>query len=379
MSKKIDWDIEISNILDLKEQGLTNNEIANIYKVTPETICRGVAPFSKGYNLGLKSNNNIEQESLNKKHLRVLINQKKVTMIKRELNQETNKAARFELLTSKIENLIKPMKPLTFTSVKKASNYIPYYLISDTHWVSNEENNPKNVLGNFIFNNIINDIKFLKVNEINLIHMGDFIEGRIHNSQDWDSGSATIINQALEIAEFLIQILTKITKKGIKINYYQVANGNHDELPLSGKGANRDGRENVSWIIARIIKKAFSNNPNINVKVEETLLIRDKYTRELLYFTHLYTRSANPKNVPQLINTINYQREIKKFKYSFSGHNHMLYSLDFKGQPYKAYGIPATKIVQNTFEKNNNLYSTQGFCRFLKQSKSEIDWKYWQI
>ncbi len=379
MSKKINWEVEISNILDLKDQGFSNSMVAEMYGVSPETISRGVSPFTKGYDLGLKSNNNIEQASLNKKHLRVLINQKKVSMIKRELNQESNKLARFELLTSKIEGLIKPLAPIKFTSVVSDSKYIPYYLIADTHWVSNEENNPDNKVGNFILNGILNDIKLLKVKEINLVHLGDFIEGRIHNSQDWDSGAKTIIEQTLEVADFMINILRAIIKKGIKINYYQVANGNHDELPLSGKGANRDGRENVSWIIATIIKKAFSKNKFIKVVVDETIYIKDKYTKDVLYFTHLYTRRSNPKNVPALINDINYQRERKYFDYSFSGHNHMLYTLDFKGQKYKAYGVPAAKIVQNTFEKTNNLYSTQGFCRFLKQNKNEIDWKYWEI
>ncbi len=379
--KKIDWKTEIADILDLRSQGLSNTEIAKIYKVAPETIVRGVVPFQHGYEQGLKSNHDIELESLNKKHLRVLLNQKKVTMIKRELNQGLTTHARFEMIISKIK---KPINPIKNIKIKKGDkqNFVPYYLISDTHWVNEELSNPKGKLSAFILKGILNDIKKLNVNEINLIHLGDFIEGRIHNSQDWDSGAATIIDQTTEIAHFMIEIIENIIKQGnVKVNYYQVANGNHDELALSGKGKNRDTRENVSYLIGSMIEKYFRNNKtNFKIQVDEKIYIKDKLTKEVLYFTHLYTRSANPKNVPQLIANINYQRDNNKhFHYSFSGHNHMLYTLDFKGQKYKAYGVPAAKIVQNTFEKTNNLYSTQGFCRFLKQNKNEIDWKYWEI
>ncbi len=378
--KKIDWKTEIANIMDLRSQGLSNTEIAKMYKVAPETITRGVVPFQKGFDAGLKSNNSIEMDKLNTKHLRVLLNQKKVTMIKRELNQGLTTHARFEMLMSKISKQIHPVKKLNIKKGNK-QKFIPYYLISDTHWVNKELSNPNGKLSLFILENILNDIKKLNVNEINLLHLGDFIEGRIHNSQDWDSGAATIIDQTTDISEFMIEIIENIIKQGkVKVNYYQVANGNHDELALSGKGKNRDTRENVSYLIANIIGKYFKNNKtNFKIKVDENIYIKDKLTKEVLYFTHLYTRTANPKNVPQLIANINYQRDNKPFHYSFSGHNHMLYSLDFKGQSYKAFGVPACKLGQNTFEKQNNLYSTKGFCRFSKESKDELDWKYWEI
>ncbi len=378
--RKINWKTERSDIMDLRNQGVSNTEIAKIYNVAPETITRGIAPFLEGYEEGLKSNNGIEMDKLNTKHLRVMLNQKKVTMIKRELNQGLTTHARFEMLMSKISNQVQPVKKIVIPK-KTKQNFIPYYLISDTHWVNKELSNPKGKLGAFILNGVLNDIKKLNVNEINLLHLGDFIEGRIHNSQDWDSGAATIIDQTMEISNFMIELIENIIKQGnVKINYYQVANGNHDELALSGKGKNRDTRENVSYLIGSIIEKYFKNNKtNFKIIVDENIYIKDKLTKEVFYFTHLYTRRANPKNVPQLIASINYQRDIKYFDYSFSGHNHMLYSLDFKGQPYKSFGVPACKFGQNTFEKQNNLYSTKGFCRFSKESKDEFDWKYWEI
>ncbi len=378
--KKIKWEQEIANIIDLRNQGLTNKEIGAIYKVAPETIIRGLVPYQKGYEQGLKSNHGIEMETLNKKHLRVLMNQKKTTLIKRELNQNLNIHARFEMLLSKVGKGIEPIKKI---SIKKGvkQKFIPYYLISDTHWVNKTLSNPSNKLSKFLLENILKDIKKLNVNEINVIHLGDFIEGRIHNSQDWDSGSETIIKQTMEITNFMIELLENIIVQGkVKLNYFQVANGNHDELALSGKGKNRDIRENVSYLIGDMIEKYFRNNKTtFKIVVDEKLYITDKYTKDILYFTHLYTRSSNPRNVPQLVNAINYQREYNYFDYSFSGHNHMLYSLDFKGQYYKAFGVPACKLGQNTFEVLNNLYSTKGFCRFVKETKDDLDWKYWRI
>ncbi len=231
--RKIDWKKDRPDIMDLRNQGVSNTEIAKMYNVAPETITRGITPFLEGYEEGLKSNNGIEMEKLNTKHLRVLLNQKKIAMIKRELNQGLTTHARFEMLMSKINKQVHPIKKITIKKGKK-QNFIPYYLISDTHWVNKELSNPKDKLSVFILKNILNDIKKLNVNEINLIHLGDFIEGRIHNSQDWDSGSATIKDQTLEIAYFMIELIENIIKQGnVKINYYQVANGNHDELALS--------------------------------------------------------------------------------------------------------------------------------------------------
>jgi hypothetical protein len=109
---------------------------------------------------------------------------------------------------------------------------------------------------------IIDFAKLHKINELSICDLGDCIAGLIHVNQ-LKSIRENIVDAILDYADFMEDWLYSLSDKFI-INYY-TSEGNHSDIRLlGGKKGDTEG-ENLEKIYARVIQKAFKNNPNITI------------------------------------------------------------------------------------------------------------------
>ncbi len=372
MKNKIKWDFE--DIFQRIEDGETQKDIAFDLNVAPETLNRKLSGYKQAIKNSKKAMSEKELDRIARARNKLVIERKIINIQKQSFNKNSTAAARMNVLINKVKEEIPKIKLNKYKHKvlkNNLNNKTIFYLISDTHYVD-EILTPKKDYINTILKIITKDISINNPKEIKLIHLGDFIEGRIHRSQDFET-KTTVIKQTRKAAEIIGSIVKELSNffSG-KITLGLVANGNHDELGLFSP---RDIRENITYIIYDILKGIFSLDKNIEIICDPYIYIKEQ--NKTLLFTHLFTRNSNPKNVGQFTNIINDFRYKKHFDYSFTGHNHLSYSLDFKSKSYKHFGVPATKLYDNEWEKINNMFSTKGMCKLVLESDNSIDWKVW--
>ncbi len=364
------WNFDL--ILQRIENGETQKVIAKDLGVAIETLNRKLC----GYRSALRNEKNLSTKELkriaNARHS-LIVERKINTFQKQIINKETTNSSKIALLNKVLIENIKPFtnEEVIFENAKINKNGgLIHYLISDTHYID-ESLTPMKDYIKVIVDNIKNDVKTYKPSKIHLAHLGDFIEGRIHRSQDFET-KTTLMTQVLNVSELMICVIKELLLLNVKIDVSLISNGNHDELSLFQP---RDERENITYMIDTILKTKFKNTKKIKINCAPRIYYKDKGM--ILMFTHLLTRQANPKNVIQFNGLVNDIRYKKHFDYSFSGHNHSSYLLDFKGKHYKHYVLPATKFYDNAWEQKTNFFSTKGMVKFKLNNDKSIDLKTW--
>ena len=109
-------------------------------------------------------------------------------------------------------------------------------------------------------------IDFSKMTEtyvINLIELGDSIEGLLHLSQ-LQSLRGNIVDHIWEYGELFCDMVQSLSDEGLFINVY-TSEGNHSDMRLLTGKKGDFPHENLEKIFARMVKKAFEKNPNVKV------------------------------------------------------------------------------------------------------------------
>lgn len=163
---------------------------------------------------------------------------------------------------------------------------------------------------------IISFIKEKQLDELNIILLGDLIDGclRMSNLQTMDS---TVSKSVADISDMLIGFLeVLIEKTHIHINLFDVVYGNHS-MPRFLQ--NYDMREDLGYTINRYIRTGLRNNKNIDIY---SPLDGDMYLDFNIWdFNIIGFHGHTEKNQSEAIKNFTIQRR-KLYDYSVCGHLH---------------------------------------------------------
>lgn len=163
---------------------------------------------------------------------------------------------------------------------------------------------------------IISFIKEKQLDELNIILLGDLIDGclRMSNLQTMDS---TVSKSVADISDMLIGFLeVLIEKTHIHINLFDVVYGNHS-MPRFLQ--NYDMREDLGYTINRYIRTGLRNNKNIDIY---SPLDGDMYLDFNIWdFNVIGFHGHTEKNQSEAIKNFTIQRR-KLYDYSVCGHLH---------------------------------------------------------
>ena len=215
-------------------------------------------------------NDNYKQELNNLKH-DIKSERLKLQTLNLERNRLDRQEARHELFYEQIGQYIKSknVEKLNPLYVPKNKN-IKYLLgIADIHanakWRTNTNEYSMDIVSRRLTKLLVQVIQFVEekeLNELNIVLLGDLIDGclRMSNLQTMDS---TVAKSVADISDMLICFFeTLIEKTHIHINLFDVVYSNHS-MPRFLQ--NYDIREDLGYTINRYIRTGLRNNKNIDI------------------------------------------------------------------------------------------------------------------
>ena len=292
----------------------------------------GEAKYRKQYAIIKKiyenSENCSDEEYLNE--LQELKHELKTERIKLQtLNLERNRLdrqeARHELFYEQIGQYIKSREVPKLNPLYEPRNKNIKYLlgIADIHanakWKTNTNEYSMDVVSQRLMKLLVEVIQFIKekeLDELNIVLLGDLIDGclRMSNLQTMDS---TVAKSVADISDMLIGFLeTLVEKTHIHINLFDVVYSNHS-MPRFLQ--NYDIREDLGYTINRYIRTGLRNNKNINIysPLDRDICLDFKIWDFNIIGFHGHTE----KNQSEAIKNFTIERR-KLYDYSVCGHLH---------------------------------------------------------
>ena len=268
--------------------GLSNRDIAELINNASNsnkdesTYRKWWSAYQEGYDDANKynENNSAMLKILEEKRLEVEKERRKAQTERVETNKWIREQAREEMF---YDNLLESIKNnMSYTpEINKidvpTSDVDAVLFLSDQHYgtdykiygVNDEiinEYSPEifEQRMNIIFNDTIKQLSNNGIKELNIMCLGDTLDGMLRNSQliklRWG-----VIDCAIKYANYMLKWLIELSKY-TKINLYNTS-GNHTEMRLLDGKKGEHERENMDKVIIEVIKNGIelTGNQNINI------------------------------------------------------------------------------------------------------------------
>lgn len=218
--------------------------------------------------------NNEYSNELDMVRLNLEKERKKLQTEKVEYNKWLRENARDEMIMDSIKDAISKLTPLSSPIYSPISGSSKEYLLcfGDTHLGAEFE-----IVGldgqiinayspeifedrmNNLFNEVVDIIKNEDIEVLNVIELGDFIDGILRVSQLMKLRYG-VVDATIKYSEYISNWLNELTKY-VQVRY-QNTGGNHDQLRMLGQPKNTFTDDNMNKIISAFIKCRLENNPN---------------------------------------------------------------------------------------------------------------------
>lgn len=272
MRNKDEYDLTYSQIADLINNATGDNYSESAYR-------KWYKNYKEGFEDGcLKPKEDLQFDLLNEK-LEIKKERYKLQAEKNEINRKLRQYSRKELL---YENISKEISQINFfkysfnthnhNDQNSKSEEESYILgISDIHYGISFETNSNSYSKDICYNRFsrlleetINKIQKYSINQLNILNLGDTLQGMIHIN-DASMAESSVVKSTVEISHIISQFLIELSKYCL-IKYYHVPMANHTQLrPLKTK-ANELAAEDLEYIVLNYIYDMTKNNSNIFVK-----------------------------------------------------------------------------------------------------------------
>lgn len=283
-----EWFEDIIEVFEVKKLNphITNQDCAN--ELNEKFNCEfGESAWRKKYQIGMKfydlardeiGNGVISEEEMDrriktiaKSQSRIMLERKITLEMRKDIFPALRKAAKFSIIDKALLSVSDyKYNEIEFTTVKtESTSSIPVYAVSDLHYglIIDLKGNKFDLdiaktRMKQISDYIVKDIKKNKYSEFIILDGGDIIEGSGNlRASQWLSTLLTMTQQITMVADFMTSFylhlsneLSKI-KREIKGHVYMVTSANHTQLRISGTKRDEVENDDVSLIIADIIKK----------------------------------------------------------------------------------------------------------------------------
>ena len=277
------------------------------------------------YTFEEKSDYDEEFEKLNNLKQDIKSERIKLQTLNLERNRLNREDARQELFYEQIGQYIKSKNVEKFKPIYEPKNKNMKYLlgIADIHanakWKTNTNEYSMDIVSQRFMKLLVEIIQFIKekeLDELNIVLLGDLIDGclRMSNLQTMDS---TVAKSVADISDMLIGFLeTLVERTHIHINLFDVVYSNHS-MPRFLQ--NYDIREDLGYTINRYIRTGLRNNQNIDIysPLDGDICLDFKIWDFNVIGFHGHTE----KNQSEAIKNFTMERR-KLYDYAVNGHLH---------------------------------------------------------
>lgn len=118
-----------------------------------------------------------------------------------------------------------------------------------------------------LFERTVEFIKEHHLSKLNVLSLGDDIQGLIHLS-DLKLNDTSMVKSIVEVSNLIANFLNRLSSY-VEIKYYHVPTANHTQIRAFGSNKNSDISEDVEYIISHYISDLLKNNSRIEVNFQE--------------------------------------------------------------------------------------------------------------
>lgn len=303
----------------------------------------------KDYHNGLVKGVEKEQgsamiERLAKARLNVKVERKIVAHERKEVNAGIREMVDRKLILDEFTKHIKDMK---FGTIKKPTqkdlvmSYVPVRLFvkgDDHHRGTLEDSKAQD---NFYFN-VWCEAKILKLKEINLVFLGDEIEGWLHTNTLRSTG-VTPEKQLITWVKDTIKGIDSLAKDFNSVNVYMVTSSNHTQPRHLGANRNTFPDSDLLNIASDMLQQAFRESEHVSIFAQETFTNVD-FDGKSVAMTHGSLGFEEKKNL--LVNAYRGHDLVLK------AHTHV-FDVTEPERGFRVVTIPAFKSWVSEYELNN--------------------------
>lgn len=198
----------------------------------------------------------------------------KLNTINAERNKNLRTESRQELLYESIKNYIEKLPTPDYEIIYGSNipnNKIEYILtIADVHAgaVFKSENNEYSLdickeRFEYLLEQTISFIKNKDINHLNILELGDSIQGILRLS-DIRLNESSVVEATVFVARQLSIFLNSLSKY-CEIDYYHTPTSNHSQIRPLGSSRNELGAEDIEYIISNYIKDSLIDNKRVKI------------------------------------------------------------------------------------------------------------------
>lgn len=249
-------------------------------------------------------------EDLNEVLRALKIEKAKLQTEKLENNKWLRELARDELITEKIVSAIENLKPLTIPKTllhEEHKNRDAVFCFGDAHYGAEckiigidekviNEYSPEIFCYRmeYILNELKNIIAKENIEHLYVYELGDCADGILRVSQLMKLRYG-VVESTIKYADYISTWLNELSKY-VNITF-QMVGGNHTELRMLGQPKGTFTEDNMSKVVAELIKIRLKNNPNFTFKENPSGYIVDTIQGYNIFGFH-----GDTKNLEQAVN-----------------------------------------------------------------------------
>lgn len=320
-------------ICDNRERyGLSWNQVAEILNEERGQYF-GESKYRKWYvnfNEGIefvRSKNMDSDEVLNElelKKLELLEERKKLQSVKVEYNKILREKARKELLFEQVrESFDKLEPPISHPKPVETKNKSYVLSLGDIHYGKEFESfhNKYNeqIAADRLYEILAETVTFCDekgVNEIDVLNLGDSIEGMTLRVSQLKSLQSGFVDQVIKFSKLYARWINDLSKH-VKVNLHHIVSSNHTEIRAHNTSRGEMPKEDMERIIHMYIHDVLEDNPNVNVHSHDSGIAEF----ELQGFNMIALHGHQVKNAKTMIAQLSNHRQ-KFYQYAFTGHLH---------------------------------------------------------
>lgn len=179
--------------------------------------------------------------------------------------------ARLDLFEELLENSISQLKVPKFHRFETSKNDKEYNLcFGDVHYGANfrvdgNEYSIEECERRFeqMLNEVIDFVKFHKINKLKVTNLGDNVQGLIHIT-DFKLNQIPVTDAVVGVAQLISEFLNSLSEY-CDVKYYHVCYSNHTQIRPLGTQANVISAEDLEKVIFNIVKISLKNNQQVKI------------------------------------------------------------------------------------------------------------------
>lgn len=217
-----------------------------------------------------------------------------------------------------------------------------------------------------LFDRVVDFILEKKLNSINILSLGDEIQGILRIS-DIKLNEVTVVDSVIFVARLLATFLNSLSKF-VRVKYYHIGKANHTQIRPLGTKASELGDEDMVKIIINYISDMLSTNANVSIYSDT----KSNYLKFNIFdFKIISTHGHLVNNINTLLGDLSINHR-ENYDYVIVGHSHTSKEIvNAEGEHHNIKTLVAPSFIGSCPYADKLLKGSKAMCRIFEFDKKQ--------